>query len=74
MVGLVDWDESRADVGVLDLGVLPSGTVDPAFLPVDLDAAMAAADAWEVATCWVADERYSRWRLARWEMREAQDS
>ncbi|MEU4625619.1 phosphotransferase [Actinoplanes sp. NPDC023801] len=58
-VGLIDWDESHADVPDLDL-VLPgnaAGLEDTAY-----DIAAQASAAWEAAVCW--DDDYSVKRLA----------
>lgn len=58
-VGLIDWDESHADVPDLDL-VLPhnAGGLDDAAL----DVAAQASAAWEAAVCW--DDEFSVKRLA----------
>lgn len=60
--GIVDWDESRVDVPLLDLAWLPRDVAVEAPLPRDL--LETAALAWETATCWVAEPAYARRRLA----------
>jgi Ser/Thr protein kinase RdoA (MazF antagonist) len=60
--GLIDWDEARVDVSLLDLAALPAGLA----LPVDaarLVCARRAAVAWEVANGWVVEPTYARRRL-----------
>ena len=63
-VGLLDWDEARVDVSLLDL----------ADIPVDLSseigsgrlaAARRAAGAWEAANAWLVEPEYARARLRR---------
>lgn len=61
-VGLIDWDEARVDVSLLDLADLPTD------LDVPRDAlalARMSSDAWEVANSWVLEPRYARLRLER---------
>ena len=59
-VGLVDWDESHADVPDLDLA-LPD---DAAGLGAErYDTASQASAAWEAAVCW--DDDHARAELAR---------
>lgn len=59
-VGLLDWDESRVDVTLLDLAHLGVRVLDEA----QHAGALALADAWEVANAWVAEPDYAR---ARWQ-------
>ncbi len=62
-VGLIDWDEARVDVSLLDLAALPLD-----FVPVvgqgGLALARRAAIAWEVANGWVPEPAYAQRRLA----------
>lgn len=60
-VVLIDWDEARVDVPLLDL-VLPANA---AALPADeLTLASQASSAWEAAVCWSAEPEYAAKRLA----------
>jgi Ser/Thr protein kinase RdoA (MazF antagonist) len=59
-VGLLDWDESRIDVTLLDLADLGVQTLDDAHAR----RATLLAHAWEVANAWVAEPGYARRRLA----------
>ena len=63
-VGLLDWDEARVDVSLLDLADLP---VDPPVVIDDrrLHLARRAANAWEAANSWFLEPRYARRRLAQ---------
>jgi Ser/Thr protein kinase RdoA (MazF antagonist) len=61
-VGVVDWDESRVDVPLLDLAWLPPDV--PVEAPLPRRTLETAALAWETATCWVAEPAYARRRLA----------
>jgi Ser/Thr protein kinase RdoA (MazF antagonist) len=58
-VALIDWDESRLDVPVLDL-VLPGNAAG--LGDDELDVAAQASAAWEAAVCW--DDEYARNRLS----------
>jgi thiamine kinase-like enzyme len=61
-VVLVDWDESRVDVALLDLAALPEGVS-----PLDDEerwVATQAASAWEAAVSWRVEPDYARKRLA----------
>jgi Ser/Thr protein kinase RdoA (MazF antagonist) len=60
-VTLLDWDESRVDVPWFDFAFLPEGIAD---VPVDRDALVTAAIAWEAATCWLPEPDYARRCLA----------
>lgn len=64
-VHLIDFDESRVDVQWFDLAALRDW--DASDRPVRLDAAKAAAAAWEAATSWTAEPEYARRRLAELE-------
>jgi len=55
-VGIIDWDEARVDVPVLDLIGIPGHTSPPGVDPVVVQL---AALAWETATCWVPEPRYA---------------
>jgi len=55
-VGIIDCDEARVDVPVLDLMGIP-GHEDPQ--DVDPVVVQLAALAWETATCWVPEPRYA---------------
>lgn len=60
-VALLDWDESRVDVTLLDLADLGADV-----LPSHEHAlARQLADAWEVACSWTIEPDYARRRLAR---------
>lgn len=61
-VGVIDWDEARVDVPVLDLVGIPGHENPPG---VDPGVAHLAALAWETATCWVPEARYARSLLAQ---------
>jgi Ser/Thr protein kinase RdoA (MazF antagonist) len=61
-VVLLDWDESRVDVPVLDLAALPEDAS-----PLEEDErwlAAQAASAWEAAVSWQLEPEYARRRLA----------
>ncbi len=61
-VVLLDWDESRVDVPLLDLAALPEDAS-----PLDDDdrwLAAQAASAWEAAVSWELEPEYARSRLA----------
>jgi Ser/Thr protein kinase RdoA (MazF antagonist) len=59
-VVLLDWDESRVDVPLLDL-VLPANA---AGLPDgDWTLACQASSAWEAAVCWATEPEYAATRL-----------
>ena len=62
MGGVIDWDESRVDVSLLDLVSLPEGVQAP-LRGERLVLARRAAVAWEVASGWVAEPEYARRRL-----------
>ena len=64
-VVLIDWDECRVDVPLLDLAALPAAasTLDVAQAWV----ASQAASAWEAAVSWTAEPEYARRRLAELE-------
>ena len=60
-VALLDWDESRLDVPLLDL-VLPANAAD---LPDDdWTLALQASSACEAAVCWASEPEYAETRLA----------
>lgn len=64
-VVLVDWDESRVDVPLLDLA-----TLSPDVTPLDEQErriASQAASAWEAAVSWRVEPNYARRRLAELE-------
>jgi Ser/Thr protein kinase RdoA (MazF antagonist) len=61
-VGLIDWDEARVDVSLLDLAALPLD-LNPVIGRVRLALARRAAVAWEVANGWVPEPAYARRRL-----------
>jgi aminoglycoside phosphotransferase (APT) family kinase protein len=61
-VALLDWDEARVDVPWFDLAAIPAPTPLPLPARVGRDRLTAAALAWEVATCWVAEPDYARRR------------
>lgn len=63
-VGLIDWDEARVDISLLDLADLPLDLTQE-IEPSRLERARRAADAWEAANGWVAEPEYARRRLAR---------
>jgi len=56
-VAVIDWDEARVDVPVLDLIGIPGHDVLPG---VDPGVGQLAALAWETATCWVPEPGYAR--------------
>ncbi len=61
-VGLVDWDEARVDVSLLDFSDLPPAAgVQITDLPPDR--LHVAGDAWEVANSWTLEQAYARQRL-----------
>jgi len=55
-IGIIDWDEARVDVPVLDLIGIPGHEGPPGVDPVVVQL---AALAWETATCWVPEPRYA---------------
>lgn len=55
-VGVIDWDEARVDVPVLDLAGIPGHEGLPGVDPVVVQL---AALAWETATCWVPEPGYA---------------
>ena len=59
-IALIDWDESRVDVPVLDL-VLPFNAAGLAR--DELRRAKRACSAWEAAVCWEVEPDYARRRL-----------
>jgi Ser/Thr protein kinase RdoA (MazF antagonist) len=59
--GLVDWDESRVDVPLLDLCWLPREL--PVEAPLPRDVLEVAGIAWEAATCWTTEPDYAVHRL-----------
>ncbi len=59
---VIDWDEARVDVPVLDLIGIPGHESPPGVDPV---VGQLAALAWETATCWVPEPRYARDLLRR---------
>ena len=61
-VVLVDWDESRVDVALLDLAALPEGVSAPD--DEERWVATQAASAWEAAVSWRVEPDYARKRLA----------
>jgi Ser/Thr protein kinase RdoA (MazF antagonist) len=65
-VGLIDWDEARVDVSLLDLASLPLDLA-PAIDHGRLARARHAALAWEVANGWVPEPEYARRRLVELE-------
>jgi Ser/Thr protein kinase RdoA (MazF antagonist) len=62
-VGLLDWDEARVDVSLLDFSDLPPHAV-PHLPGLPPDRLRAAGDAWEVAASWTLEPEYARRRLA----------
>ncbi len=56
-VGIIDWDEARVDVPVLDLIGIPGHEATPGVDPV---VAHLADLAWETATCWVPEPGHAR--------------
>lgn len=66
-VSLLDWDEARVDVSLLDFSDLPVGHA--AVSQGLLSDVRAAGDAWEVASAWVKEPEYARRRLAQLESR-----
>ena len=66
---LIDWDEARVDVSILDLAALPVNRM-PSVGRQRLALARRAAVAWEVANVWVAEPAYARRRLAELEQDE----
>lgn len=64
IVGLLDWDEARVDVSLLDFADLPVPVVELG-VPERTLKAKRAADAWEAAACWQLEPEYARRRLAR---------
>jgi len=61
-VAVIDWDEARVDIPVLDLIGLPGHPSPPGVDPV---VGQLAALAWETATCWVPEPRYANTLLDR---------
>ncbi len=70
-VALIDWDESRVDVGWFDLAAVPRDVPLPADTPLSRDAIVTAGVAWEAATSWVAEPDYARRRLSQLRSRQA---
>lgn len=66
--GLIDWDEARVDVSLLDLSDIPA---DPdRQVPVEsLELIRNAGDAWETANAWALEPAYARRRLRMLEAR-----
>lgn len=61
-VGLLDWDESRVDSPLLDLGALPDAKI-AGLTEEEFRLARRASVAWEVAVCWQLKSDYARRRL-----------
>ena len=61
--GLLDWDEARVDISILDFSDLPPHAV-PHIPELPPDRLRVAGDAWEVATSWTLEPEYARRRLA----------
>lgn len=61
-VGIIDWDEARADVPAFDLADLASTAGDGVEVPAGITRQVLAdaSLAWEVATCWVIEPAYAR--------------
>jgi len=55
-VGIIDWDEARVDIPLVDLIGLPGHEAPPGIDPA---VAQLAGLAWETATCWVPEPRYA---------------
>ncbi len=66
-VGLLDWDEARVDVSLLDFSDIPGGDGD--MSETVLADVRAAGDAWEVASAWVKEPEYARRRRDELESR-----
>lgn len=64
-VGIIDWDEARADVPAFDLADLASTAGDGVEVPAGITRQVLAdaALAWEVATCWMPEPAYAREHL-----------
>lgn len=60
-VVMMDWDEARVDVPLLDLADLPAGVT--ALSEPDRHVAQQAAHAWEAAMAWTSAPDYARRRL-----------
>lgn len=63
-VGLVDWDEARVDISLLDCADLPE-PVAGLGTPERTRALKRAANAWEAAAGWRLEPEYARRRLAQ---------
>jgi len=62
-VGILDWDEARVDVSLLDFAENPLAP-DLIRPPARLATAQAAATAWEAANGWSIEPAYARRKLA----------
>lgn len=61
-VGLLDWDEARVDVSLLDLGAISPCL--PGFTDAErLRRGWRAVLAWEIANAWLVEPEYARRRL-----------
>ncbi len=70
-VALIDWDESRVDVGWFDLAAVPRNVPLPPDTPLRRDTIVTAGVAWEAATSWGAEPDYARRRLSQLRSRQA---
>lgn len=61
-VGLIDWDEARVDVSLLDLSDVPVD-LGRRMTRESLDVIHIAGDAWETASSWLREPAYATGRL-----------
>jgi Ser/Thr protein kinase RdoA (MazF antagonist) len=69
-VVLLDWDEARLDVPLLDLSALPAEV--SGLSQTERNAAVGAAHAWEAALFWTTAPDYARRRLAKLDLMSAE--